>query len=268
MKKPVAITIANRKGGVGKTTSVWAIGHALAHRGHRVLFIDCDPQGNLSMALPATDGSRHLSLALRDGRPLPEAIVEVAPRVSLAPATPELTAVEKLLGTDLDYPFALRSALATLPPDSFDYVLFDTSPSPHSPLAVAALVASDAVFVPVHPAYFAYEGLTSLLDVVSRIRRNYNPALLVGGLFLTSYAHSYRGRLHKEFVDMLAAHPEMGPLLLPQTIRKNGVIEEAQLQRTSLYDYAPDSNACQDYDLLTNELLAVLARPTPLPTAR
>jgi len=258
MKKPVIITIANRKGGVGKTTSVWAIGHALAHRGHRVLFVDCDPQCNLSMALPEVDGARHLGLAVRDGRPLEDAITEVGPNVYLAQATSELTAVEKMLGTDMDYPFALRSALATLR-TSFDYVLFDTSPSPHSPLAVAAMVASDALFIPVHPAYFAYEGLASLLDVVGRIKRNYNPDLLVGGLFLTSYAHSYRGRLHKEFVDMLAAHPDMGPLLMKQTIRKNGVVEEAQLQRENLYAYAPDSNACVDYDQLTGEILSVLS---------
>lgn len=254
------ITFANRKGGVGKTTSVWAVGHALAHLGYRVLFVDCDPQCNLSMALPEVAAGQHLGLAIRDGRPLAEAIVQVGPNTSLVQATSELTAVEKMLGTDMDYPFALRTALATLPPDAYDYVLFDTSPSPHSPLAVAAMVASDAVFIPTHPSYFSYEGLASLLDVVNRIKRNYNPQLQVGGMFLTSYAKTYRGRLHREFVEMLEAHPEIGPLLMEQTIRKNSVVEEAQLQREPLHEYAPDSNACIDYDQLTQEILAVLSK--------
>lgn len=211
------------------------------------------------MALPEVPATRHLGLSIRDGRPLAEAITEVGHNTYLVQATSELTSVEKVLGTDMDYPFALRNALAKLD-QPFDYVLFDTSPSPHSPLAVAAMVASDALFIPVHPAYFAYEGLASLLDVVGRIKRNYNPRLQVGGLFLTSYAKTYRGRLHKEFVDMLESHPDMGPLLMQQTIRKNGVVEEAQLQRENLYDYAPESNACVDYGLLTDEILAIVAK--------
>ena len=252
------ITVANRKGGVGKTTSVWAIGHALAHQGYRVLFLDCDPQCNLSMALPEVPANQHLGLSIRDGRPLADVIAPIGPNLFLAQATSELTSVEKMLGTNIDYPFALRAALATLPAQAYDFVLFDTSPSPHSPLTVAAMVASDTVLIPVHPAYFAYEGLASLLDVVDRIQRNYNERLRVGGLFFTSYAPSYRGRLHKEFVEVIADHPEMGHLLMQQTIRKNGIVEEAQLQRESLYSYAPASNACIDYEALTSEILVRL----------
>ena len=185
------ITIANRKGGVGKTTSVWAIGHTLAQSGAKVLFIDCDPQCNLTMAMPRVTSEQHLGQVLTGGQALGKAVAQIGPNSYLVQATDALTAVEKMLGTDMDYPFALRNALATLGMD-MDYVIFDTSPSPHSPLAIAAMVASDALFIPVHPAYFAYEGLASLLDVVRRIQRNYNPRLKVGGLFLTSYAKSYR----------------------------------------------------------------------------
>ena len=251
------ITIANRKGGVGKTTSVWAIGHTLAQSGAKVLFIDCDPQCNLTMAMPRVTPEQHLGQVLTGGQALGKAVAQIGPNSYLVQATDALTAVEKMLGTDMDYPFALRNALATLGMD-VDYVIFDTSPSPHSPLAIAAMVASDALFIPVHPAYFAYEGLASLLDVVGRIQRNYNPRLKVGGLFLTSYAKSYRGRLRNEFVDILRGHSEMGPLLMEQTIRKNGVVEEAQLQRKDLYDYAPNSHACEDYEALTKEILVRL----------
>lgn len=248
------LTIANRKGGVGKTTSAWGLAHALAHQGARVLVIDCDPQRNLTMSLPETAGDKHLGQAL-NGTPLSDIAQLVSPNLWLVQATPELTSTEKILGTDMAYPFALKNALATLgkhPP--FDYCVFDTSPSPHSPLAIAALVASSAVFIPMQPEYFAYEGLTSLLEVIARIQQNYNPSLAVGGIFMTKYAASYRRRLHHEFVKMLQQDETLGQYILASTIRDNVSLAEAQLERTSIYDYAPASNGCVDYERLSAEI--------------
>lgn len=252
------LTIANRKGGVGKTTSAWAIAHSLAQRGQRTLLVDCDPQRNLSLILPQLPPDRHIGLVASGDATLAEAMQPVGPHLWLVQATEAIVAAEKVLGTQMDYIMVLKNALAGLDAQ-MDYVLFDTSPSPHSPLAVAALTASTAAFVPVHPEYLSYEGLTSLLDVVARVRKSFNPSLRVGGLFLTRYSASYRKRLHHEFVEMLRQDPILGPLLMHTTIRENIALAEAQVNRQSLRDYAPGSNAYEDYEALTQELLQRIA---------
>ena len=252
------LTIANRKGGVGKTTSAWAIAHALAHRGKRTLLVDCDPQRNLSLILPQLPPEKHIGLVATGEANLVEVMQAVGPQLWLVQATEAIVAAEKVLGTQMDYIMVLKNALAGLE-GKMDYIIFDTSPSPHSPLAAAALTASSATFIPVHPEYLSYEGLTSLLDVVARIKKNFNPSLRVGGLFLTRYSATYRKRLHHEFVDMLRQHTTLGPLLMLTTIRENVALAEAQVNRQSLHSYAPNSNACEDYESLTAEILDKLS---------
>ena len=252
------LTIANRKGGVGKTTSAWAIAHALAHRDYRTLLVDCDPQRNLSLILPQLPADKHIGLVASSDATLAEVMEPVGPQLWLVQATEAIVAAEKVLGTQMDYIMVLKNALTGLE-GKMDYVIFDTSPSPHSPLAVAALTASIATFIPVHPEYLSYEGLTSLLDVVARVKKSFNPNLQVGGLFLTRYSPTYRKRLHHEFVDMLRQHDVLGPLLMHTTIRENVALAEAQVNRQSLQEYAPNSNAYEDYENLTTELLERLA---------
>lgn len=254
------ITIANRKGGVGKTTSAWAIAHSLAHRGNRTLLVDCDPQRNLSLILPQLPPDKHIGLVATGEANLSGTMQEVGPQLWLVQATEAIVAAEKVLGTQMDYIMVLKNALAGLE-SQMDYVIFDTSPSPHSPLAAAALTASSATFIPVHPEYLSYEGLTSLLDVVARVKKSFNPSLRVGGLFLTRYSATYRKRLHHEFVDMLRQHAVLGPFLMHTTIRENIALAEAQVNRQSLYNYAPTSNAYEDYERLTTEVLERLAIP-------
>lgn len=254
------LTIANRKGGVGKTTSAWAIAHALSNRGYRTLLVDCDPQRNLSLILPQLPADKHIGLVASGESTLAEAMQPVGPYLWLVQATEAIVAAEKVLGTQMDYIMVLKNALVGLE-GHMDYVLFDTSPSPHSPLAVAALTASTATFVPVHPEYLSYEGLTSLLDVVARVKKSFNPGLQVGGLFLTRYSSTYRKRLHHEFVDMLRQHVVLGPLLMHTTIRENVALAEAQVNRQSLQEYAPNSNAYEDYEALTTELITRIAAP-------
>lgn len=252
------LTFANRKGGVGKSTSVWAVAHCLANAGSRVLMVDCDPQRNLTMCLPQVAKDKSLTQIAEGSASLAEMMQPIGERLWLVAATESLTAAEKVLGADMAYPMLFRNALDGLE-GNIDYVLFDTSPSPNSPLALAAMTASTYVFIPVQPEYFAYEGLQSLLDIVGRIQKNYNPGLRVGGLFLTKYSPSYRRSLHHEFVAMMKEHPELGPLVMQTTIRENVSVAEAQVQRQSLYEWAQQSNALQDYEALTQEIRKVSA---------
>ena len=134
--------------------------------------------------------------------------------------------------------------------------MIDTPPNPNSPLTLAALISSAKVYIPTSPELYSFDGMQSLLDLVKRIKKNYNPTLCVGGIFLTKYAKSYRRSLHHQFFDMMQAHPELGPLLMKTSVRENVAIPEAQVQRKSLYEVAPQSNGLQDYEALTQELLS------------
>ncbi|MBW3128883.1 ParA family protein [Hymenobacter profundi] len=248
------LTFTNRKGGTGKSTSAWAVAHCLAHDGHRVLLVDGDPQMNLTQALPASSQDKSLTQILDGSLGFPEAMQQVGTNLWLVPASPSLAAAEKLLGTDAMYPLAFKNLVGDLR-KLVDFVIFDTGPSPNSALAMAAITASDQVYIPTTPEYFAFNGLESLLDLVSRIQKNFSPNLRVGGVFLTKYAKNYRKSLHHQFVDVMQQHPNLGAYLMESTIRDNVAVAEAQVNQQSLYEWAPQSAALQDYEALTQEIL-------------
>lgn len=254
------ITFANRKGGVAKTTSAWAVGECFAHKGSKVLLVDCDPQMNLTQCLPEVDLTRSLTQVIDGlGARLVDVMQPVRDNLWLVPATSTLAAAEKVLGADAMYALVLRNALEGLA-SKVDYVIFDTNPSPNSPLALAAITAANRIFIPTSPEFFAFNGLQSLLELIERIKKNFAPDLRVGGLFLTKYAASYRRSLHHQFVETMHEHPSLGQLLMTTTIRENVAVAEAQVQRQSLYEWAPTCAALQDYESLTAEIVATLAK--------
>lgn len=254
------ITFANRKGGVAKTTSAWAVANCLAHAGNRVLLVDCDPQMNLTQCLPVASLTKSLTQVIDgSGASLLDVRQKVGENLWLVPAAPTLAAAEKVLGADAMYALVLRNALEGLK-TQVDYVIFDTSPSPNSPLALAAITAADRVFIPSSPEFFAFNGLQSLLELVERIKKNFTPGLRVGGLFLTKYAASYRRSLHHQFVGTMKEHPGLGQLVMTTTIRENVAVAEAQVQKQSLYAWAPTCAALQDYEALTAEILVILSK--------
>jgi chromosome partitioning protein len=248
------LTFTNRKGGTGKSTSTWAVAHCLAHAGHRVLLIDADPQMNLTQALPEVAQEKSLTQVLDGKLTLAQAMQPVGANLWLIPAAPSLAAAEKLLGTDAMYPLAFKNLVDDLR-KLVDYVLFDTGPSPNSALAMAAITASDRIYIPTTPEYFAFNGLESLLDLVSRIQKNFSPNLRVGGVFVTKYARTYRKSLHHQFVQVMREHPDLGTYLMESTIRDNVSVAEAQVNQQSLYEWDPQSTALQDYEALTQEIL-------------
>ena len=254
------ITFANRKGGVAKTTSAWAVANCLSHAGSRVLLVDCDPQMNLTQCLPVTNLTKSLTQVIDGGGAnLVEVMQSVGENLWLVPAAPTLAAAEKVLGADPMYALILRNTLDGLA-KHIDYVVFDTSPSPNSPLALAAITAAERVFIPSSPEYFAFNGLQSLLDLVERLKKNFAPDLEVGGLFLTKYAASYRRSLHHQFVETMKEHPSLSRLVMNTTIRENVAVAEAQVQKQSLYEWSPSCAALQDYESLTAEIIAILSK--------
>jgi chromosome partitioning protein len=245
------LSFANNKGGVGKTTSALCVAHALAEQGFQVVLLDCDPQANASKTFQVPAGVPHIGEVLEEKLSLAQALYRVGPQLQLVRAERSLAQQEKVFGTQPDYIFFLRDQLAGI--TNVDYVIIDTPPS-LAALTVASLVASEAVFVPLHPEFFGNEGMTALLDMCSRLQKNFNPKLRVGGIFFTEYAPSYRRALHHQVVQQLRDDPTLGPLVMQTTIRENVALPESQSMQQSIFSWAPQSNGALDYRNLTAEI--------------
>ncbi len=187
---PRVITIANQKGGVGKTTTAINLGTALTAVGERVLLIDGDPQGNASTGLGILPHMRAKTLydVLMDGLPLADAVVETEiPALHLVAAEADLSGIELELGQTPRRAFRLRDALTPVrTTGAYDYVLIDCPPSLNL-LTINAMTAADAVLVPLQCEFFALEGLTQLLRTVEQVRGALNPELEIQGVVLTMY---------------------------------------------------------------------------------
>ena len=185
---PRIIAVANRKGGVGKTTTTVNVATAMAAAGKKVLVIDLDPQSNASTSLGIDKHGEMVSSyeVIIGERKLKEAVILTEiPDFSLVPATPDLAGAEVEL---IDRPrreFALKDALAESALD-YDYVLIDCPPS-LSLVTINALVAADAVIVPLQCEYLALEGITDLIGNINQIKRRFNPRLELQGVVLTMY---------------------------------------------------------------------------------
>ncbi len=185
---PRIIAIANQKGGVGKTTTAINLATALAACGKKVMIVDIDPQGNASTGLGVDRAARAVSSydVLINGVTISAATVPTAvPRMSLVPASMDLAGAEIELIPASRREYRLRDALSGLSED-FDFVLIDCPPSLNL-LTLNALVAADAVLVPLQCEFFALEGLSHLTATIERVKRAFNPRLEIQGVVLTMF---------------------------------------------------------------------------------
>jgi len=228
--RPRILSLANQKGGVGKTTTAINLGTALAATGERVLIIDLDPQGNASTGLGIDRASRKSSTydVLIGELSLREAIQPTTvPRLHIAPSTMDLSGLELELGHERDRAFRLRDALArlngtTLPDSDYTYVLVDCPPSLNL-LTVNAMAASDAILVPLQCEFFALEGLSQLLQTVEQVRSTLNPNLSIHGIVLTMF--DSRNNLSNQVVADVRQF--MGKKVYDTMIPRNVRISEA-----------------------------------------
>jgi len=227
--RPRIISLANQKGGVGKTTTAINLGTALAATGELVLIIDLDPQGNASTGLGIDRASRKSSTydVLIGEISLREAILPTAvPRLHIAPSTMDLSGLELELGHARDRAFRLRNALASLngsgTDDAYTYVLIDCPPSLNL-LTVNAMAASDAILVPLQCEFFALEGLSQLLQTVEQVRSTLNPDLSIHGIVLTMF--DARNNLSNQVVADVRQF--MGKKVYDTMIPRNVRISEA-----------------------------------------
>ena len=187
-------SIANQKGGVGKTTTTVNLATALAAVGKTVLVVDLDPQGNASTGLGIDRRNRSCSTydVLIGEAPLRESVVPTAvPRLHIATSTMDLSGLELELGTTPGRAFRLRDAIAALntnalPDADYTYVLIDCPPSLNL-LTVNAMAAAHAILVPLQCEFFALEGLSQLLQTVEQVKSTLNPDLTIHGIVLTMF---------------------------------------------------------------------------------
>jgi chromosome partitioning protein len=243
------IAFANQKGGVAKTTSTLNLGVALAENGLRVLLVDLDPQGNLTMSQGYDPDSidRSMFEVLVHRVPIQEVIRDA--EVDLAVSSIDLAGAELALSGMIGRERALEKALAPVR-DDYDFVLVDTPPS-LGLLTINALVAADGVIVPVQCEYLSLRGLVQLENTLTMIRENLNPNVEIEGILPTMYD---RRILHcREAVDILREN--FGDLVLHTRIRKTIRYAEAPVKGSSVLKYDPTGEAAELYRDLAKEVL-------------
>jgi chromosome partitioning protein len=252
------ITIANQKGGVGKTTSAVNLGVALALYGLRTLVIDLDPQGNTSTALGVehTVGTPSVYDALVGDSTLTEVAHQTpaSPNLMCVPATIDLAGAEIELVSVVAREYRLRRAieayLAAAPEDRRpDYVLIDCPPS-LGLLTLNALVAGDEVLIPIQCEYYALEGLGQLLNNIDLVRQHLNPRIAVRTILLTMY--DGRTKLADQVAEEVRNH--FGELVLKTVIPRNVRVSEAPGYGQSVLTYDPGSRGSTSYVEAAREL--------------
>jgi chromosome partitioning protein len=225
-KSPRVLSIANQKGGVGKTTTAINLGTALAAIGEEVLIVDLDPQGNASTGLGIDRRNRRHSTydVLIGEATLRDTILPTAvPRLSIAPSTLDLSGLELEIAQARDRAFRLRAALAPLNAgragvSDFSYVLVDCPPSLNL-LTVNAMAAANAILVPLQCEFFALEGLSQLIKTVDQVKQTLNPELTIHGIVLTM--HDARNNLSNQVVkdvrDFMGA--KVYDTIIPRNVR-------------------------------------------------
>ena len=247
------ISIANQKGGVGKTTTAVNLGASLAASEQKTLIIDCDPQANTTSALgfPKDPARRTLYQALILKEPIERIAIDAQiDGLDLIPSDKNLVGAAVELVSIEDREYQLKAAIKGIR-DKYDYVLIDCAPSLDL-LTLNALAASDSVLVPIQCEYLALEGVSELLDTLMRLRRTINPALVIEGILLTMYDD--RTTLSKQVAADLRSF--FGSQVFDSVIPRNVRLAEAPSHGMPVIFYDIHSKGAEAYIQLAKEVIA------------
>ena len=260
MSKATVMAVVNQKGGTGKTTTCENLGIGLAREGKRVLLVDTDPQGSLTIALghsrpddlPVT--LTDLMAKVMQDQPLApkEGILPREEGIELVPANITLSGLEVSLVNAMSRETVLKQYLETVK-DRYDFILLDCMPS-LGMLTVNALAASDQVLIPVQANYLSAKGLEQLLQTVNKVKRQINPKLRIEGILLTMV--DYRTNFAKEIStlirDTYGGRLKVYDADIPRSVRA----AEISAEGVSIFKHDPGGKVAEAYQSLTKEVMA------------
>ncbi|MBR5605494.1 MAG: ParA family protein [Verrucomicrobia bacterium] len=252
------IAVANQKGGVGKTTTSVNLGIGLTAEGNRVLLVDCDPQGSLTVSLGYKEPDQLentlaslISEVIEDeDLQIKETIIHHEEGVDLIPANIELSALEINMVNVMSRELMMKCLINQIRED-YDYIIIDYMPS-LGMLTINALVCADSVLIPVQAAYLPVKGLQQLIKTISRVQRKLNPGLHIEGILLTmvdgrtNYAKDISRLVYDSYSDQVGVFKT----IIPLSVRA----AEISAEGSSIYQYDPKGKAASAYKSLTKEV--------------
>lgn len=253
------ISVANQKGGVGKSTTAVNLGIGLVRQGKKVLLIDADPQGNLTESLgygkpdelPFTLANLLTSVINGETIDLEEGILHHGENIDIIPGNIELSALEVLMVTVMSRELILKEFVAMMR-ERYEYIIIDCTPS-LGMLTINALVAADSVLIPVQAAYLPVKGLEQLIKTIMMVKKRLNRKLSIEGILLTMV--NFRTNLAKDIVTKLYETYEGKIRIFENVIPLSVRAVESTAEGISIYSHSPKSKVAVAYSGLTQEVL-------------
>lgn len=247
--------IINQKGGVGKSTTSQSLAAGLSLKGYKVLLIDMDSQGNLSLSVGA-DKSRGTAsiLEVLTREETAAAAIQTVRGIDIIPATISLAGADMQL-TEMGKEYRLKEAIEPLK-ENYDYIVIDTPPA-LGILTVNALTAADNIVIPAQADLYSIEAIGQLYNTVQAVKQYTNKGLSITGILLTRY--SDRTVLSRELSSMIdSTAAQLGTKLFTATIREAIGIKEAQAQKQDIFSYSRNSKVAADYMQFVEEFLRTI----------